>query len=72
MRTIQTTIVLDEQRWATIQLPAQVTLGSHRVRIVLEMVNGNCECPLSSSRGTVRGRFGEEGVQAWDSQSTTA
>jgi hypothetical protein len=36
MTTIQTTIVVDEQRRATIQLPPQVTPGPHQAVVVID------------------------------------
>jgi hypothetical protein len=36
MTTIQTTIVVDEQRRATIQLPPQVTPGTHQAVVVID------------------------------------
>jgi hypothetical protein len=36
MRTIQTTIVVDEEGKATLQLPADVAPGPHRVSIAID------------------------------------
>jgi hypothetical protein len=36
MKTIETTIVVDESHQATVQLPADVAPGSHRVLMVIE------------------------------------
>jgi hypothetical protein len=36
MKTIETTIVVDESRQATVQLPADVAPGPHRVVMVIE------------------------------------
>jgi hypothetical protein len=36
MKTIQTTIEVDDQRKATIQLPADVAPGSHQVVVVID------------------------------------
>jgi len=36
MKTIETTIVIDESRLATLQFPADVAPGTHRVVVVIE------------------------------------
>ncbi|MGB0069682.1 MAG: hypothetical protein WBQ11_16790 [Isosphaeraceae bacterium] len=36
MKTIETTIMVDESRQATIQFPADVAPGPHRVVVVIE------------------------------------
>jgi hypothetical protein len=45
MTTIQTTILVDEQRRATIQLPPQVAPGPHQVVMVIDEPAAPCPQP---------------------------
>jgi len=48
MKTFQTTIVVDNEGKALIQLPAEVTPGPHRAVVVIEEPPGPC-APLTFS-----------------------
>ena len=45
MRTIQTTVVVDAEHRATLQLPADITPGEHSVVVVIEEAAGSLATP---------------------------